>query len=233
MTDQKTMYPGQGEHEDESRYDHMHARAPMHGRLTDNIPALIGFIILAVIVIWGLTHALSLATPWLSSLIPASSHTAPKSQTLPSPTLTGGIVTHAAPSDHASSYAAAAPADLYVHILDIGVIDSATGVFVNRPPYSPGDLVAVRFDISNEGGSPTGPWYFSAYLPSGPGGYQYNSPLQDSLGAGDHVVNTLRFSPVVSGGGLFSVIVDSEGMVNESNETNNTASIFIPMPVYY
>lgn len=125
----------------------------------------------------------------------------------------------------------ATPADLVVHILAIGTIDSLTGVFINHLPTSPSDMVAVQFDIANDGGSSTGAWYFDAQLPTRLG-YAYHSPMQEPLGPGDHIVNTLRFTQGVSGGGVFGVTADPQGLIRESDKSNNTDEEFISMPAY-
>lgn len=122
------------------------------------------------------------------------------------------------------------PADLTVRILSIGVIDPISGNIVNRAPVSPQEVVAVKFDIKNEGGTATGAWYFTAQLPTAPAA-PYSSPQQRSLSPGDHIENTLRFNQVAQGG-TFTVNVDPTNLVSESNESNNTASQSIS-GVYY
>ncbi|KKW35364.1 MAG: hypothetical protein UY81_C0043G0006 [Candidatus Giovannonibacteria bacterium GW2011_GWA2_53_7] len=114
------------------------------------------------------------------------------------------------------------PGDLSVRILSVGVIDPITGDIVPRPPSSPYDLVAVRFDIANAGTASTGPWYFSAQLPTVPP-YMYSSVAQISLAPGDHIENMLRFRQAAPGGN-FSVAVDGANLVLESIEANNFAS---------
>jgi len=235
MVEQKSPYAGREDDEDITT-----PPPSWRQRLPSNIPALIGAVILVVIVVWGLAHLANLVQPWFSSLIapPKVTRTVPSPASLPTPVLR----TPAAPSDqyvakpatHApATHASASPADLSVHVLAVGIIDPATGEFTDRAPVSPSDTVAVRFDIANNGGSSTGAWYFSAQLPTAPAPYRYNSPEQEPLGPGDHIVNTLRFSPTASGGGIFNVIVDPQGEVRESDKTNNTATQFVPMPLYY
>lgn len=208
---------------------------PWHHRLSANIPALIGFIILVVVVVWGLVHLALLAKPWFSSLMPTGPKVTLTQPKTPANTLSQPVIEAPGPrtTKPPTGGAPTSPPDLSVRVLAVGIIDPVTGVFVNRPPVSPADVAAIQFDISNDGGASTGAWYFHAQLPAAPAGYSYGSPIQEPLGPGDQIVNTLRFAPVVSGGGIFNVIVDSEGMVNESNETNNTATQFVPMPSYY
>ena len=81
--------------------------------------------------------------------------------------------------------------------------------------------MAATFDIANVGGSSSGSYYFTAYLPTIQG-YNYTSPRQASLAPGAHIVNTLRFTQ--ANGGSFSVSVDPSNAVRESNERNNYAS---------
>ncbi len=112
------------------------------------------------------------------------------------------------------------PADLSVRIIAVGVIDPYTGAFVARAPYSPSDISAVQFDIQNVGGSPSGSYTFQAQIPTSQP-YTFSSQVQPSLGAGDHVVNTLRFSPAMNG--TFSVQVHA----NDSRTSNNYASQWV------
>lgn len=123
------------------------------------------------------------------------------------------------------------PADLAVRIIAVGMIDPATGAFVNRLPSSPYDMAAVQFDIANMGGSSTGTWYFNVQLPTGQP-YTYVSPPQSSLHPGDHIVNTLRFTQMMPGGGQFNVFVDPNNAVREVTKANNSASQWIGIGRY-
>src|SRR3989344_1842581 len=111
------------------------------------------------------------------------------------------------------------PADLSVRI--ISVVPDQYGA------------TTVTFDIANIGGTPSGVYYFTAQLPTNsqyggaPQPYIYNSPAQASLTPGSHIVNTLRFTQVQPGGGMFSVSVDPTNAVRESNESNNYATQFV------
>ncbi|OGG73179.1 hypothetical protein A3A38_04745 [Candidatus Kaiserbacteria bacterium RIFCSPLOWO2_01_FULL_53_17] len=148
-------------------------------------------------------------------------------------TVTAGA-SAAAPTPSTGTQASSQPAgtpDLSVRVLAIGVIDPATGLFVNRYPTGPNDTAAVKFDIANSGSAPTGTYYFTVGLPMSPA-YAYSSPAQSSLTPGSHVENTLRFRPVQSGGGMITISVDSANAVRESNESNNTATQSIAVPAW-
>lgn len=151
--------------------------------------------------------------------------TADASQPVPpsSPTSPSSIPTQ--PSSPAASVQAG-PADLTVRILAVGVVDNA-GNFMQRAPMHSGEIAAVKFDIKNEGAGASGKYSFTVHLPMYPA-YSYVSPVQTSLAPGAHIESTLRFRPVVSGGGTISVVADSGNAVKESNENNNGMSIWMP-----
>lgn len=98
------------------------------------------------------------------------------------------------------------PADLSVRII------SATG----------GSMATVTFDIANVGGSSSGTYHFSAYLPTS-SGYTYYSLAQASLNPGDHVVNTLTFTQAQ--GGTVSVTVQPGS--SDATTANNSVSQII------
>ncbi len=132
--------------------------------------------------------------------------------TTPKPT---PVVTHPTPAPRPVT-----PADLSVRIVAVGVIDQYTGAFVARAPYSPSEVSAVQFDIQNIGGSPSGSYTFQAQIPTTQP-YTFASQVQPSLGAGAHVINTLRFTPAVNG--TFSVTVSA----SDARQSNNYASQWV------
>ncbi|MCE9541424.1 hypothetical protein K8R03_02590 [Candidatus Kaiserbacteria bacterium] len=103
------------------------------------------------------------------------------------------------------------PADLQVSLVSVTTDGSGQSV--------------ATFNIENVGGSPSGTYYFTALLPTSQP-YTFASQPQSSLGAGDHILNTLRFTQTVSG--LFSVTVSGD-----SNVSNNTASQNVVVPYIY
>lgn len=103
-----------------------------------------------------------------------------------------------------------APADLSVRIIAESVDQYGNGI--------------VTFNISNVGGTTSGSYYFSAQMPtSSPA--PYTSALQAPLTPGSYIVDTLRFSPAVSG--TFSVSIGAR----DNNQTNDYASVWINAPV--
>jgi hypothetical protein len=139
--------------------------------------------------------------------------TAP-AETSPEPVATTPTTVTATASSYSSSYTAGAataatskgPADLRVRILSV----------------QSGALTTVQFDIANVGGSASGSYTFTAYLPTADG-YTYFSPTQSSLGAGSHIVNTLQFSD--STGGSVSIVVHPSKGSDPSGNNNATQDI--------
>jgi len=165
--------------------------------------ALLGFIIILIIVVWGLIHVAQLSSPWFASLF----------RQAPPPATPATIVIKEpikiAPSPKAQTAVTySGPADLYVQI-----------IFANVDIYGNG---TAQFDIANIGGSPSGTYYFQASLPM-VSGYQYSSPLQPSLNPGDHIQSTLNFTQAIQGG-IISITVDPQNMVREAQEANNYTS---------
>lgn len=317
MAEPTTTDPGTGK----ANFRESNASREEKPSLLSNVLAVVGFIIVILIVLWGLFHLATLAKPWLSSLflrnsapaaslevqapesalsgtpirvswkssatgsgmyaflyeckdglkfqaptpagtvqaipcgaaysIPASASSitvtpvVSGSETLPAsisilflPGSSGGSQLRGsatvavrpvpAPSGESETPRAqpaapaavrpAGPADLSVRIVSLSSDGAGRGTFI--------------FDISNVGERASGSYRFQAYLPAD-GGYTYDSPIQPSLGPGDHVVSTLSFGPAVSGAA--SVVVDPMNAVNELNETNNYASqsLFAPSSSYY
>lgn len=133
------------------------------------------------------------------ALAPAAQAPAPtQSQGQGTPVATGGSNTGSQNAPAISH----SPADLSVRILNI----------------STGSMNAVQFDIANVGGSTSGSYTFTAYLPTSDG-YVYNSPVQAPLSAGSHIVNTLQFTG--SAGGTVTIVIQPSG---SDNSANNTAS---------
>lgn len=109
-------------------------------------------------------------------------------------------------------------ADLSVRLISFGIMLGDT--FTPTTSINPGDTVAIRFEIKNSGNKASSAWRFRATLPADPT-YVYDSVVQQSLGAGDYVVYTLKFTNLAQGGGIISVVADSTSAVAESNELNN------------
>ena len=187
--------------------------------LLSNAIALIAFLIVMAIVVWGLLHMASLSTSWFSSTFAprkVAIRAATTPAALPEPVITSTAKPSATPKPVASAAAAPAapvyrgPADIAVHIV------SAT----------PGNPSTVEFDVANIGGSASGAYTFTAYLPTD-GGYVYESPLQYSLAPGAHMVNTLRFSQAQAG--AVTIVVHA----SDGNQGNNTTSTYVAQQYSY
>lgn len=206
---------------DESRVD-----------LLSNMFAIVGLIIVVTIVVWGIVHFARLSSGWMPSFFSTSSSTVAIAPLTAATTLLATpIATSTTPKPVTKPIekpkAPAGPADLSVAITRVGVIDSGSGMFVDRYPTSPYDMAAVEFEIANIGKSASGTYTFEAFLPT-QSNYLYTSPVQTSLAPGDHITNTLRFTQTISG--AFTVVVDPTHATKDSDTGNNIASINISLP---
>lgn len=114
-------------------------------------------------------------------------------------------------------------ADLKVNILEVGTINKFTGVFTASSNIAASDRVAVRFEVVNAGTNVAGNWRFNASLPIEPT-YLYPAGPQPQLFPGDKIIYTLGFDNIQNRAiNQFSIIVDPDNQVIESNELNNTA----------
>jgi hypothetical protein len=113
-------------------------------------------------------------------------------------------------------------ADLAVTLVATGIIDPTTGAFVPTQQIQTTNQIAIRFRVSNNGGTATGPWNFSATLPTiDPSKAHYTSPQEPSLGPGSGIYFTLSFGGVIPGQSQIVITADPNGSVSETNKANN------------
>jgi hypothetical protein len=111
--------------------------------------------------------------------------------------------------------------DLYIKTKDTGIV--INNVFIPKTTFGSYESVSVRFDIGNDGNIPTGPWPFTAILPTYPS-QVFPSGVQPSLAPGEIIEYTLSMQNLASAGNnVITINVDPAQMVPELSETNNTA----------
>jgi hypothetical protein len=109
--------------------------------------------------------------------------------------------------------------DLYIKTKDTGVV--INNVFVPKTTFGSYESASVRFDIGNDGNIPTGPWQFTAILPTYPS-QVFPSGVQPSLAPGEIIEYTLSMQNLASAGNnVITINVDLAQMVPELSETNN------------
>lgn len=113
-------------------------------------------------------------------------------------------------------------ADLIIRITDVGVMNGNNQFYYSNT-LSRNDKVAIKFEIQNTGGQNSGPFQFSANLPSYNNSF-YQSNTENSLAPGETRQYTIGFTNPISGNSTISFTIDSGNMVNETNEGNNYAS---------
>lgn len=116
--------------------------------------------------------------------------------------------------------------DLMVKINAIGYLaTSSAESFVASSTVPTGKPTAIHFTIKNIGTNVTGPWRWSASIPT-QSAYTQESQPQQSLAPGDSIEYWLGFDYYSANKGLqtISVTANFDKTVKESNDGNNAAS---------
>jgi hypothetical protein len=112
--------------------------------------------------------------------------------------------------------------DLAVRMLQVGLLTGNN--IINKNSFSYNETVGIKFEIRNDGDAVTGPWTFTANLPS-ISTPTYNSSSQISLRPGESIIFTLGFSNLTNmTSGIITVNADPLNLVTESSEYNNTVT---------
>jgi len=115
--------------------------------------------------------------------------------------------------------------DLAVQILATGILERDTDLFIATSSINRGQVAAVQFEVSNIGTNVSGPWTFTAKLPT-TRNFVYEAKEQLSLNPGDRVKYTLSFDRLThSSEGLFAVTIDPDETLVEINKANNKANV--------
>lgn len=110
-------------------------------------------------------------------------------------------------------------ADLAVRLLQVGSLQGNT--IFTRNQFTNQDMIGIRFEVRNDGDAITGPWSFSAILPSVSNPI-YTSGTQISLRPGDSIIFTLGFNNLNNQySNAIIVTADPNNFVSESSKTNN------------
>jgi len=118
--------------------------------------------------------------------------------------------------------------DLAVNILEFGTIDRNTGGFIATSTIVRGDEAAVRFEVVNVGTNVSGLWNFRAILPTFSVPEYKPNELQFSLNPGERIEYTISFDRLVHATeGLFTIDIDPDNQINETNRINNRARVTI------
>ncbi|GEM_PF-3145946 len=116
--------------------------------------------------------------------------------------------------------------DLSITIIDTGIINAA-GNFIRATSTNSGEQTGVVFEVSNLGTAASGPWRFTAHLPTLAG--DFTSELQDSLNPGEKIRYTIGFQ-LLRNQGQNSVSIDvdpTRQITQEVNRNNNTVATIV------
>lgn len=116
--------------------------------------------------------------------------------------------------------------DLAVQITSVGV--NRGGTFIQTNNFTSTDTVIIKFKIENQGTSATGPWTMKVTMPSSNTNDQVRMISANSIPSGQAITGQAVFNtPNIGNNQIATILVDSNNIVNESNENNNQASINI------
>ncbi len=146
-------------------------------------------------------------------------------------------------NNYTNGYSGGLP-DLAIRAIAVGTLDPRTGAFISTSQIYSNQRVGLQFEVSNVGGSPTGPWTFNADLPSDIDSY-YQSGYELSLAPGERIVLTIGFDNVQTNysdnyndnynydrgryGAPVTIKLDTNQNIRELNESNNILNTAIPV----
>ena len=111
--------------------------------------------------------------------------------------------------------------DLAIRVLQVGTLNTASNLISPKTTFSSYETVGIKFEVRNDGGNASGPWYFTAVLPSNTNP-NFTSQSQRSLGPGESIQYTLGFNNLSNQySNNITINVDPINAVLESNEGNN------------
>lgn len=115
--------------------------------------------------------------------------------------------------------------DFVVRINAVGYLaTSSAESFVASTTVPSGRRAAVSFTIENVGANISGPWRFSASIPTQTN-FLFISQAQQSLAPGDRIDYTLGFDQATPGADkMISITANFDRAIEESNANNNSAS---------
>ncbi|MBL7045440.1 MAG: hypothetical protein ISR99_00155 [Parcubacteria group bacterium] len=112
-------------------------------------------------------------------------------------------------------------ADLTARVLSTGIVDRSTNSYTATTTIKTSDRAAIRFEIENIGGKPTGAWTFNVVLPTYPS-HIFHSTTQRELASGDKIEFTMGFDQIADNEeGEIIINVDPTQSVKEKTKENN------------
>ncbi|HUQ30464.1 MAG TPA: CARDB domain-containing protein [Candidatus Paceibacterota bacterium] len=115
--------------------------------------------------------------------------------------------------------------DFVTSITVVGYLTGTSGdSFVGGTTVPSGARPAVKFTVRNAGTNATGPWRFTAVIPT-KSAYTYTSDLQQNLNPGESIDYTLGFDEADRGSNkTITINADADHAIADTNFNNNSAS---------
>ncbi len=113
------------------------------------------------------------------------------------------------------------------NLIAVGKLDPISNNFIATTDLQANDRIAIKFEILNIGTNQSGPWNFSASLPTFPWS-TFQSEIQENLKPGEKIEFILGFDKIEKpDGNRVLITIDPTNKVWESDETDNVLEIFI------
>lgn len=127
-------------------------------------------------------------------------------------------------ANYGGTYNPGGAADLQLTILQTGTVD-AYGQFIANSYPRIGQKVAVRFQVTNVGGTTVPAWAWRADL----SGSTYNTytTAEAALAPGQSSRIIVGFDTINYGASTMTITADSNNQIYEANESNNTGAITV------
>ena len=116
---------------------------------------------------------------------------------------------------------------LIVRITDVGVMDRYTNQFYTSNVFRSSDKIAVRFTVTNSSNVASGPWSFSANIPSQTNS-SYNSGTEPSIAPGQSTQFTIGFdNPNVGSDNIYINLNSGNYYNNGSYSSSDSRNIYV------
>ena len=113
--------------------------------------------------------------------------------------------------------------DLRIRVLDVGYLDSVSGIFHATSSISRAEQAAISFEVENIGTAVSLSWDFMANLPTDGG--TFRSEQQPSLAPGDGVRFTVGFLHLArEGENIATFTLDPDNRLRDADRANDTAT---------
>jgi hypothetical protein len=116
--------------------------------------------------------------------------------------------------------------DLAVSVISTGNINPKNGIYTAKTSFTSTDTIIVKFRVENHGTAPSGSWKLNVSMPTTRSSDQLRQVTGNSIPAGGFITAQAVFTGPKIGSGLpVTITVDPNGLVMDSDRSNNSATV--------